>query len=97
MNLTIIGFVLALTMAFILHGSRVVRENHRYIIFRLGRFIRVTGPGIVFLFPHIDTAINVDLNQVLPNWLTMSETDVNEQLRLMALTGKFDPENTRAP
>jgi regulator of protease activity HflC (stomatin/prohibitin superfamily) len=42
---------------------RVVREYERLVVFRLGRFKAVEGPGLVILIPIIDSATRVDLRE----------------------------------
>jgi len=44
-------------------GINFVREYQRLIVFRLGRFESVAGPGFVFVFPFIKSAIRVDLRE----------------------------------
>src|SRR5512134_3956383 len=42
---------------------RVVPEYQRLVVFRLGRLLRAVGPGIVILFPFVDTAVKADLRE----------------------------------
>ena len=47
---------------FILYQAvKIVREYERVVIFRLGRFSGVKGPGIFFIIPIIDRVILLDL------------------------------------
>lgn len=51
-----------LVVAVILASAiRVVPENQRLSVFRLGRYIGEFGPGLVFLLPAIDRAIKKDV------------------------------------
>ena len=43
---------------------RIVREYERVVIFRLGRFSGVKGPGIFFIIPYIDRVRQLDLRVV---------------------------------
>jgi regulator of protease activity HflC (stomatin/prohibitin superfamily) len=43
---------------------RIVREYERVVIFRLGRFSGVKGPGIFFIIPIIDRVVQLDLRVV---------------------------------
>ena len=43
---------------------RIVREYERVVIFRLGRFSGVKGPGIFFIIPFIDRVRQLDLRVV---------------------------------
>ncbi len=42
---------------------RIVPEYQRLVVFRLGRASGTKGPGIVFLWPFIDSAIKIDLRE----------------------------------
>jgi regulator of protease activity HflC (stomatin/prohibitin superfamily) len=55
--------VVALLVAFIIlaQAVKIVREYERVVIFRLGRFSGVKGPGIFFIIPVIDRVILLDL------------------------------------
>src|ERR1700733_4824332 len=47
---------------------RVLREYERAVVFTLGRFERVKGPGLVLLLPFIQEMVRVDLRlQVIEN------------------------------
>jgi regulator of protease activity HflC (stomatin/prohibitin superfamily) len=40
---------------------RIMREYERAVVFQLGRFWKVKGPGIILVIPVIQTAVRVDL------------------------------------
>ncbi|MBT5535152.1 slipin family protein, partial [Candidatus Poribacteria bacterium] len=40
---------------------RVLREYERAVVFRLGRFTGVRGPGLIVLLPFFDRVVKVDL------------------------------------
>lgn len=42
-------------------GLRLDREYQRGVIFRLGRFERVRGPGLYWIIPFVDQKIQVDI------------------------------------
>src|ERR1051325_2030783 len=56
----LVAFVIALLGSMI----RVVREYERGVIFRLGRLVGATGPGLFFLLPVVDRMVKVDLRVV---------------------------------
>lgn len=39
---------------------RVVRENKRLSVYRLGRYLGDKGPGLVFLIPFVDRAVTIE-------------------------------------
>jgi len=52
----VLGFVAVLVAIFFLTGIRVLKEWERMPILRLGRFVGLRGPGLVYLIPLIDRA-----------------------------------------
>jgi regulator of protease activity HflC (stomatin/prohibitin superfamily) len=46
---------------------RILREYERAVVFRLGKFHRVKGPGLIFLIPFIDRIERVDLRVLTIN------------------------------
>jgi regulator of protease activity HflC (stomatin/prohibitin superfamily) len=53
--------VLAIVVAIIISGFRVAQEYQRAIVFRLGRFQSVKGPGLYWLIPLIERQQKVDI------------------------------------
>ena len=54
--------VLLLLVVMVLSSMiRVLREYERGVIFRLGRFVGVKGPGLIILIPVIDRMVKVSL------------------------------------
>ncbi len=53
-----------LILGYIIWSSiKIVPEYQRLVVFRLGRAIKVAGPGLVFLIPFIDKGVVVDLRE----------------------------------
>jgi regulator of protease activity HflC (stomatin/prohibitin superfamily) len=52
----VLGFVVILAALFFLSGIRVLKEWERMPILRLGRYVGLRGPGMVYLIPLIDRA-----------------------------------------
>ncbi len=55
---SIIFVVLAL---FVLGGIKIVLEYERIVIFRLGRYVRTIGPGMVYITPFLEKGRKVDM------------------------------------
>lgn len=51
------------TLALAYTAVRFPPEHKRLVVFRLGRFKDVQGPGLVFLIPFIDRVVEVDLQE----------------------------------
>jgi regulator of protease activity HflC (stomatin/prohibitin superfamily) len=59
--LTIILLILAIKAIFLLFaGLRVAQEYERAIVFRLGRFHSMRGPGLFWIIPFIERIIKID-------------------------------------
>lgn len=57
--------VLALFFIIILAASiRIANEYERGVIFRLGRYVGIRGPGLIFLIPFIERMVKVELRVV---------------------------------
>uniref|UniRef100_A0A7C4B8W2 SPFH/Band 7/PHB domain protein n=1 Tax=Thermofilum pendens TaxID=2269 RepID=A0A7C4B8W2_THEPE len=54
---------LAVVVAVIANNIRIVPEYQRLVVLRLGRVVKVAGPGLVILIPFIDKGIPVDLRE----------------------------------
>jgi regulator of protease activity HflC (stomatin/prohibitin superfamily) len=53
--------IIAAVILFILSGIRVAQEYERAIVFRLGRFNSIKGPGLYWLIPFIEWQKIVDM------------------------------------
>jgi regulator of protease activity HflC (stomatin/prohibitin superfamily) len=52
----IIGFIVIVVALFLLSGIRVLKEWERMPVLRLGRYVGMRGPGLIYLVPLIDRA-----------------------------------------
>ena len=60
-----LGFVLLVLLVLLLVASvKVLREYQRAVVFQLGRFWRVKGPGLVLVVPGLQQMVRVDLRTV---------------------------------
>lgn len=82
MNIGFAVFVFVLVISMFLSSTiKLAREEHRIVIFRLGRFYTVSGPGVVFVIPLIDRGIKIDLNELPYNWENLSKEKLEEQIK----------------
>ncbi len=58
----ILGFSAVFLLILVASSIRIVPENARLSIFRLGRYVGERGPGLVMLLPFIDKAVRIDVN-----------------------------------
>lgn len=60
-----ITMVLVFVAFFLASAFRVLREYERGVVFMLGRFWKVKGPGLVIIIPIIQTMVRVDLRTIV--------------------------------
>ena len=58
------GTFLILLLFVLANSLRILREYERGVIFRLGRFVGVRGPGLIILIPFIERIVKVSLRTV---------------------------------
>lgn len=54
----------AFVVLFLASAIKILREYERGVIFRLGRVIKVKGPGVIILIPVVDKIVKVSLRLV---------------------------------
>ena len=59
-----IGSVVLLRLVLAFSSLRILREYERGVVFLLGRFWRVKGPGLVLVVPGVQQMVRVDLRVV---------------------------------
>lgn len=60
-----VGFLPLLIVVFIVYQAILIpREYERLVVFRLGRYSGIKGPGLTLVIPIIDKVINLDLRVV---------------------------------
>jgi regulator of protease activity HflC (stomatin/prohibitin superfamily) len=63
-NFVPVLFLFGLFIMFVASAIRILPEYERGVLFRLGRFIGVRGPGLIFIIPGIDRLVKVSLRTV---------------------------------
>ncbi|HEX9684906.1 MAG TPA: slipin family protein [Burkholderiales bacterium] len=59
------GGIILLVVILIVASLRILREYERGVVFLLGRFWRVKGPGLIVIVPGIQQMVRVDLRTVV--------------------------------
>jgi regulator of protease activity HflC (stomatin/prohibitin superfamily) len=78
--LEIIGGMIVLTLMVLLSGIKVVREQDRVVVYRLGRAVDSRGPGLVFILPLIDRVQTVDTRLVTMPIPFIEEVTADDQI-----------------
>jgi regulator of protease activity HflC (stomatin/prohibitin superfamily) len=97
MSLASIAYlILALVIVIFLSSAiRVLREYQRGVVFTLGRFTGVKGPGLILLVPFIQQMVKVDLRVVVqdvPPQDVISRDNVSVKVNAVLYFRIVDPE-----
>ncbi len=66
MSSTILYLPVAVLLLVLLASSvKILREYERAVVFRLGRFEAVRGPGLILIVPFVQQVVRVDLRTVV--------------------------------
>jgi regulator of protease activity HflC (stomatin/prohibitin superfamily) len=60
-------FIVVVLIVLALFSVRVVKEYDRGVVFRLGKFTDVRGPGLILLFPLVEQMTSVSLRTITMN------------------------------
>ncbi len=89
------GVILVLVIALLFAMFRVLREYERGVIFMLGRFYKVKGPGMIIVIPVLQQMVRVDLRTVVmdvPTQDVISRDNVSVQVNAVIYFRVLDPE-----
>ena len=89
------GVILFLLIALAVSLFRVLREYERGVIFMLGRFYKVKGPGLIIVIPVLQQMVRVDLRTVVmdvPTQDVISRDNVSVQVNAVIYFRVIDPE-----
>jgi regulator of protease activity HflC (stomatin/prohibitin superfamily) len=87
---------LVLLVAFVIASAvRILREYERGVVFTLGRFWKVKGPGLVLIIPGVQQMVRVDLRIVVlevPTQDVISRDNVSVKVSAVVYFRVVDPE-----
>lgn len=90
------GAIAAFVLIFLASGLRVLREYQRGVVFLLGRFYRVKGPGLIFIVPIIQQMERIDLRLVtldVPSQDVISRDNVSVKVSAVIYFRVIDSQN----
>ena len=77
------GLLPIAVLALIAASLRILREYERGVVFQLGRFWKVKGPGLVIVIPGVQQMVKVDLRTIVldvPTQDVISRDNVSVQV-----------------
>jgi len=84
-----------LLMALVVSAFRILREYERGVVFQLGRFWRVKGPGLIIIIPGIQQMVRVDLRTIVldvPTQDVISRDNVSVKVNAVVYFRVLDPQ-----
>ena len=87
--------VLGALALLIISSLKILREYQRGVVFMLGRFYKVKGPGLIIIFPIIQQMERVDLRVVVmdvPTQDVISRDNVSVKVNAVVYFRVVDPE-----
>jgi len=94
-NLVTLGLVLALVIVLLYNAIKILKEYERGVIFFLGRFQSVKGPGLIILIPGLQKMVKVDLRVIVmdvPTQDVISRDNVSVKVNAVIYFRIIDPE-----
>jgi regulator of protease activity HflC (stomatin/prohibitin superfamily) len=95
MSLYFLYPLLLLVALFLFSAIKVLREYERGVVFQLGRFWRVKGPGLILLIPVVQQMVRVDLRTIVmdvPSQDLISRDNVSVQVNAVVYFRVIDPQ-----
>lgn len=95
----IIGIIVFVFVVLVVASAsiRIAQEYERGVVFRLGRFTGVRGPGIYFLIPFIERSVKVDLRVVtldVPSQEAITKDNVTVKVNAVVYFRVVKPEDS---
>ncbi|AGA91993.1 membrane protease subunit, stomatin/prohibitin [Thioflavicoccus mobilis 8321] len=95
MPFEVVAFILVVVIAFFASAIRILREYDRGVVFTLGRFTSVKGPGLILLIPILQQMVKVDLRVIVmdvPSQDVISRDNVSVKVNAVVYFRVIDPE-----
>lgn len=96
MGYTTVGFVV-LIFTVLAAAIRILQEYERGVVFFLGRFVGVRGPGLILLVPFLETMTKVSLRTVtmdIPSQKIITKDNVSIDIAAVAYYHIVDPQKS---
>ena len=90
-----IGGILFLLALLVVASFRILREYERGVIFMLGRFWKVKGPGLILVIPAVQQMVRVDLRTIVmdvPSQDVISRDNVSVKVNAVIYFRVIDPQ-----
>ena len=89
------GLIVVVVAALLASSVRILREYERGVVFQLGRFWAVKGPGLILLIPVLQQMVRVDLRTIVhdvPKQDVISRDNVSVKVSAVLYFRVIDPQ-----
>lgn len=89
--------IVALIIVLAFMSPKILREYERGIVFRLGRFVGVRGPGLIVLIPFVEKMVRISLRVVtmeIPSQKIITKDNVSIDIAAVAYYLVINPERS---
>ncbi|GMR16312.1 MAG: slipin family protein [Gammaproteobacteria bacterium] len=89
------SIILFFVVAFFFSAIRILREYERGVVFMLGRYWGVKGPGLIIIIPIVQQMVRVDLRTIVmdvPTQDVISRDNVSVQVNAVVYFRVIEPE-----
>jgi regulator of protease activity HflC (stomatin/prohibitin superfamily) len=89
------GLLALALLGIIVNAFKILREYERGVIFQLGRFWKVKGPGLILVIPVVQQIVRVDLRVIVmdvPTQDVISRDNVSVKVNAVVYFRVIDPE-----
>jgi regulator of protease activity HflC (stomatin/prohibitin superfamily) len=95
MNLIVYFPLLVALLLLLFSAIKILREYERGVVFQLGRFWKVKGPGLILLIPVVQQMVRVDLRTIVmdvPTQDVISRDNVSVKVNAVVYFRVVDPQ-----
>jgi len=89
--------IVTIVVGLLISAFRVLREYERGVVFMLGRFQRVKGPGLIIIIPIIQQMVRVDLRTIvldIPSQDLITRDNVSVKVNAVLYFRVVDPDRS---
>jgi regulator of protease activity HflC (stomatin/prohibitin superfamily) len=92
---TVFFFIVCVVFILFLNTFKILREYERGVVFLLGRFYKVKGPGFIIIIPFFQEMVRMQLRTIVmdvPSQDIVSRDNVSVRVNAVVYFHVFDPE-----
>jgi regulator of protease activity HflC (stomatin/prohibitin superfamily) len=78
-ELEIFGGIIVLAIMILLSGIKVVKDNNRLVVYRMGRVVATKGAGVHLIVPILESAETVDTRMMMLDTPGITATTLDDQ------------------